>query len=93
MRVQTAPVIGWVQKRWAQACSDTIGTEQFWSIAVDHITIRRNPRAPDFAPHEEELSSMSERGASRGGRYYATKAAIYFASDTFFSHPELAFLM
>ena len=86
-------MIGWVQRRWAQACSDTIGTDRFWSIAVDHITIRRDPRAPDLAPREEERSSMPERAASLGGRSCATKAATYFASDTFLSHPELAFLM
>ena len=84
-------MIGWVQKRWAQACSDTIGTDQFWSIAVDHITIRET-LAPLISRHTKGVVLDAGAGRLAWRALLRDKAAIYFASDTFFSHPELAFL-
>lgn len=84
-------MIGWLQRRWLQACSDTIGTDRFWSIAVDHITIRR-ALAPLITRHARGAVLDAGAGRLAWRSLLRAKAATYIASDTFLSHPELAFL-
>jgi SAM-dependent methyltransferase len=84
-------VIGWLQRRWLKACSDTIGTERFWSIAVDHVSIRRA-----LAPLISRYASgpVLDAGAGRLAwrALLRAKGETYFASDAAPSHPELSFL-
>jgi SAM-dependent methyltransferase len=84
-------VIGWLQRRWLKACSDTIGTEWFWSIAVDHVSIRR-ALAPLIARYA--AGPVLDAGAGRLAwrPFLCAKGVIYLATDALPSHPELSFL-
>jgi SAM-dependent methyltransferase len=84
-------VIRWLERRWSNACTQTIGGNLFWGIAVDHQSARRSLQ-PLIERHARGvvLDAGAGRLAWRG--LIRPRAAIYLAADRIPVHDELDLL-
>lgn len=82
---------GWLQRRWSGVCDRTIGTEEFWRLAVDH---RATYTALKPMIHDHVRGVALDIGAGRLAwrSLIAASASRYIATDAFATHPDIAFL-
>lgn len=81
----------WFRRRWAAACRDTIGSETFWAIAVDHAAIRRS-----LGPLIERYAKgcVLDAGAGRLAWHalLTERATALLSTDAASTHPRLSFV-
>jgi SAM-dependent methyltransferase len=84
-------VIGWLQRRWNEVCDRTIGSDEFWGLAVDHRTAY-GALLPMI--HRYVRGATLDLGAGRLAWRAAicTRASRYVATDAFPTHPDLDFV-
>ncbi|SEG80223.1 class I SAM-dependent methyltransferase [Bosea lathyri] len=79
-----------LKTRWHKACSDTIGTNLFWKIAVDHRS-----SLDDIVPLIDEFTKgvVLDAGAGRMAWRSALEphATVYMSTDYIVEHPQLDF--
>ena len=81
---------GFLKRRWHRACSDTIGTPDFWRLAVDHATIKRalDPMISEYAG-----GKILDVGAGRlAWRDLLARRGEYISSDIEATHPDVVVL-
>lgn len=79
-----------LKDRWHKACSDTIGTDMFWRIAVDHRSL-----AEEVLPliHSYAKGVVLDAGAGRMAwrTVLQARATHYMSTDYTVEHSELTF--
>lgn len=81
-------MINWLRNRWSKVCSNTIGTDLFWSIAVDHLSIYRalNPSIQRFC---QGTTLDAGAGGLAWKQVLANQADHYIPIDYAATHPKL----
>lgn len=84
-------MIGWLQRRWNEVCDRTIGSDEFWNLAVDHRTAY-GALLPMI--HRHVKGTTLDLGAGRLAWRAAirSKAHGYVATDAFPTHPDIDFV-
>ena len=82
---------GWFQLRWNGICDRTIGTEEFWLLAVDHQTAY-NALKPMIRRHVRGVTLDIGAGRLAWRSIIAASASRYVATDAFQTHPDIAFV-
>jgi SAM-dependent methyltransferase len=82
---------GWLQRRWNGVCDRTIGTEEFWHLAVDHQSAY-DALKPMIQDHVRGLALDIGAGRLAWRDLIAASAERYVATDAFETHPDIAFV-
>jgi SAM-dependent methyltransferase len=79
-----------LQDRWHEACSRTIGTEDFWTLCVDHRAAHA-ALAPLIANHASGKILDAGAGRMAWRAMLQAKASDYVATDYGQTHPDIGF--
>jgi SAM-dependent methyltransferase len=79
-----------IEDRWNEACGATIGTDLFWRIAVDHLSIERQLR-PLIDRYARGLVLDAGAGRLAWAAQLRQRAAAYLPTDHSATHRDLAF--
>ena len=82
---------GWLQRRWNGVCDRTIGTEEFWRLAVDHQTAY-DALKPMIQGHVRGVALDIGAGKLAWRSLIAASADRYVATDAFETHLDIAFV-
>lgn len=80
-----------LKRRWHRACSDTIGNDLFWRIAVDHLSIEAQLR-PLIERYAKGRILDAGAGRLAWRSMLQPKSSVYIPTDYDPTHEELAFL-
>ena len=79
--------MSFLKRRWHKVCAETIGTSDFWRVAVDHVTIKRalSPLITQYA-----TGRILDVGAGRlAWRDLLAAHGDYVPSDMTATHPDI----
>lgn len=79
-----------LKKRWHAACAQTIGTELFWRIAVDHLSVVRELR-PLIDQYARGVTLDAGAGRLAWRTFLNARGTVYLGTDYTPTHPELSF--
>lgn len=84
-------ITGWLQRRWNEVCDRTIGTDEFWRLAVDH-QVAHDALKPMIQQHVRGIALDIGAGRLAWRSLIAGSAGRYVATDAFETHPDIAFV-
>ncbi len=79
-----------LKNRWHAACAQTIGTDLFWRIAVDHLSIETELR-PLIDRYARGVILDAGAGRLAWRSLLRPHSTAYIATDYATAHPELSF--